>query len=271
MKSQTALVLIVSALFLAAVACQIGSPSASPTPQPTSLPATPTTAIIATGTPVASATPEPSATCCTPSPEAQGTVTPDPNLGVGDSLYEDNFDGQSGWNWSPPPDGLVVWNIAGSQLNAVMQQSNVGARWNIRPDISASDQQVRVTAITNLCYDKDEYGLLFRGNPEATNAYIFKLNCGGAARVELLQNFQPSTLIDWTPNSAIVTGAPAENTLMVWMVQDQFHFYVNDQYLFSLKNSTYTEGVYGFYLRDRTNGGESISFSHLVAKEVKLP
>src|SRR5436190_6530054 len=151
MKSHAALALSVSAFFLAAVACQFGPAATPPAPQPTSLP---TTAIIATSTPIASATPAPSATCCTPSPEPQGTVTPDPNLGVGDSLYEDNFDGQSGWSWSPPPDGLVVWNIAGSQLNAVMQHSNLGARWNIRPDFSAGDQQLRVTANTNLCYDK---------------------------------------------------------------------------------------------------------------------
>ena len=140
-----------------------------------------------------------------------------------------------------------------------------------RPDFTAGDQQVRVTAKTNLCYEHDEYGLLFRGNDLGSDGYVFKLNCGGAARVELLHDFQSSTLVEWTPSSAIVPGAPAENTLMVWMAQDQFHFYVNDTYLFSLKNSTAAEGVYGFYIRDRTNGGESISFSHLVAKEVKLP
>lgn len=272
MKSRTALALIGSALFLAAIACQFGPTAVPPTPQPTSLP---TTAIVINTPTLAagsrSATPPPSATCCTPSPEPQGTVTPDPNLGVGDILYEDNFDGQSGWNWSPPPDGIVVWNIASNQLNAVMQQTNFGARWNIRPDISAGDQQVSITAKTNLCYERDEYGLLFRGNDLGTNAYIFKLNCGGAARVELLRDFQQSPLIEWTTNPAIVAGAPAENTLRVWMAQDQFHFYVNDNYLFSLKNSSYVEGVSGFYIRDRTNGGESISFSHLVAKEVKLP
>lgn len=267
MKSQAASLLIVSALCLAAVACEFGATGATPTPQPTSMP---TTAIANTATPLASATPEPSATCCTPSPEPQGTATPDPNLGVGDSLYEDNFDGQSGWNWSPPPDGIVVWNIESNQLNAVMQ-TNFGARWNIRPDFSAGDQQIRVTAKTNLCYERDEYGLMFRGNELGTSAYVFKLNCGGGARVELIQDFQHSPLTEWTTNSAIVAGAPAENTLMVWMAQDQFHFYVNDNYIFSLKNSTFAEGVYGFYLRDRTNGGESISFSQLVAKEVKLP
>src|SRR5439155_10130174 len=145
------------------------------------------------------------------------------------------------------------------------------ARWTIRPDIRGGDQQVRVIAKTNLCYERDEYGLLFRGNAEGSNAYIFKLNCGGGARLELLHDSQSSPLMDWTPNSAMLAGAPAENTLMVWMAKDQFHFYVNDKYLFSLKDSTYTEGTYGFFIRDRTNGGESISFSQLVAKQVKLP
>jgi len=68
-----------------------------------------------------------------------------------------------------------------------------------------------------------------------------------------------------------VSGAPAENTLMIWMAKDQFHFYVNDKYLLSLQDATLAEGFYGFYVRDRTNGGESVSFSDLAAKEVKLP
>jgi len=58
---------------------------------------------------------------------------------------------------------------------------------------------------------------------------------------------------------------------MIWMAKDQLHFYVNDKYLFSVTDATYAEGFYGFYLRDRTNGGESVSFVNLVAKEVKLP
>jgi len=268
MKSKTSLALILSALFVAAATCQFGSTAAQPTALPSALPVT---VVFSPTTSAASATPLPSATCCLPSPQPQTTATPDPNLGVGEVVYQDNFDGQSGWNWSPPPDGVVVWNIAGSQLNVVMQQANIGARWTTRPDISVGDQQVRVTANANLCYQRDEYGLLFRGNAEASNAYIFKLNCGGQARVEWLHDSQSSPLIDWTTSSAIVPGAPAENTLIVWMAKDQFHFYVNDTYLFSMKDSNYAAGVYGFYIRDRTNGGESISFSHLEAKKVTLP
>ena len=87
----------------------------------------------------------------------------------------------------------------------------------------------------------------------------------------LLRDEQIAVLMDWTPSAAIVPGAPAENKLLVWMAQDQFHFYANDKYLFSLKDATYAEGFDGFYIRDRTNGGESVSFDDLASKAVKLP
>jgi hypothetical protein len=76
--------------------------------------------------------------------------------------------------------------------------------------------------------------------------------------------------VDWTASAAIVPNAPAENTLMVWAAQDQFHFYVNDKYLFSVSDKTFADGTLGFYIYDRTNGGESVSFSNLTVKAVKV-
>jgi hypothetical protein len=256
-------------------ACQRG-----PAPTPTAAPTTPTLVVsipTATAPPPATptASPAPSATSteATP-PTPTAPPTPDPNLGVGDVIYEDHFDGTSGWNWTFVEEGVVTFSIAGGRLNAVMTQANVGLRYTVRPDISGGNQLVAVTAIANLCYERDEYGLLFRGITDSNNndhMYVFKLNCGGAARVELVQNLQATTLVDWTASPAIVSGAPAENKMMVWMAGDQFHFYVNDKYLFSAKDATLAEGFYGFYVRDRTNGGESVSYMDLVAREVTVP
>jgi hypothetical protein len=259
-----------AAFCLLLAACQINP---TPTPPPTAAPQFTATL------PAPSVTPPPApptatlAPVATPTPAATATATADPNFGVGDVVYEDKMDFSSGWGWSFQ-DAAATFSMAGGQLNAVMQQPNVGPRFSMRDDLRVGDQQLRVTARTNLCYERDEYGLMFRfqlTTSQNYNGYIFKLNCGGQARVELLRDEQITVLVDWTPSPAIVPGAPAENQLMVWVAQDQFHFYANDQYLFSLKDATYAEGLYGFYIRDRTNGGESVSFDDLVAKAVKLP
>jgi hypothetical protein len=58
---------------------------------------------------------------------------------------------------------------------------------------------------------------------------------------------------------------------MVWMAKDQFHFYVNDRYLFSLADSSLAEGFYGFYAQSHSNGGGVLSFDDMNVKEVALP
>ncbi|MGH2523493.1 MAG: hypothetical protein ACRDH2_13395 [Anaerolineales bacterium] len=209
----------------------------------------------------------------TPTP-ADVPATPDPNQGVGDVIYEDKLDGSTGWDWAALSDEAASFSISGGQLNAVMMQPNLGPRFTVGPEVKIGDQQVSVIARANLCYENDEYGLMFRFSLTTSrnyNGYIFKLSCGGQARLELMRDEQTIVLVDWTPSPAIVRGAPAENRMLVWAAQAEMRFYVNDKYLFSANDPTYSAGFYGFYLRDRTAGGLSVSFADLVAREVRAP
>jgi hypothetical protein len=262
---------------LALAACQL-NPATNP--PPTSAPPEPTaTAIPPSATPVipatvtlppatATATPEPTATA-TPA----ATATPDPNLGVGATIYEDKFNAAR-WGWFYQDDA-AQFSLANGQLNAVATRGDGAWRISSGPDfISAGDQQLRVIARPNLCYERDEYGVFFRGVLDSNNnfnGYLFKLNCAGQMRVELLQESQTSVLVDWTAAPSALAGAPAENSLMVWAAKDQLHFYVNDKYVVSLTDRAFAEGNFGLYIRDRTNGGASVSFADLTVKQVILP
>lgn len=258
-------------------ACQLNPATVAP---PTAVPAAATaTAVPPSATPVvpatltavpASATPAASATAsATPAPQA--TPTPDPNQGVGATLYEDKFDGQR-WSWTFQDD-VVNFSLGQNQLNAVMGRSDSFWRVSTGPDFArAGDQQLRVTVHTNLCYAQDEYGLLFRNTSTPDfkfNGYLFKVSCAGQVRVEILKDSVPSVLMDWTAAPAVVPGAPADNTLLVWAAKDKLNFYVNGKYVGSASDKTYAEGDMGLYVRDRTNGGLSVSFSALTIKEVK--
>jgi hypothetical protein len=237
----------------------------APTVQPTP-PAATATPVAPTATTTAAATVSPAAT--TPPTE---TPTPDPNLGVGDEVYSDQFDGKSGWYWSFS-DAAATFLASGGKLNATMKIANSYPRLTGgKPGLKVGDQQLRVTAHTNACGPQDEYGILFRVNDNITDGYAFKIRCDGQARFELLRNYQPTVLVDWQASPAIVPGAPADNTLMIWMAKDQFHLYVNEKYLFSATDATFAEGTYGFTLNDRTSGGESVSFTNMTAKAVKQP
>ena len=254
-------------------ACQ---PSAAPSPLPAApapLTAAPAAAAPAAPSETVSASPALSVLPTSAITPAPAEPTPDPNLGVGDIIYSDALDGSSGFGWTYESE-TVTFSIGGGQLNAVMKQGNVGPRLRGGPEVTLGDQQLRVTARAHLCYARDEYGLLFRGQRDALgslSAYVFKVSCGGEARVEVLRGGESAPVVDWTPAAALVSGAPSENTLMVWMVGDQFHFYVNERYLFSARDATFRAGLPGIYIRDRTNGGEAVSFLDLVARAVKQP
>jgi|GEM_PF-1246239 len=245
----------------------LSTPSAPPadTPAPT--------ATAAAVEPSATPSPLPLQASATPA----GPATPDPNEAVGDIVFQDALDGSGRWFWNYADD-VAVFGIDAerAQLKGVMLQAGAGWRFTSSDDTqSFSAQQVRVTTHTTACAENDEYGLMFWGQPAADAAspspydmYLFALRCGGAARFELIQGTQVTVLTDWTPAPAIHTGAPADNTLMVWMAGGEFRFYVNDQYLFSAQDTTLTGGFYGLYLNDRTAGGETVFFEDLIARAV---
>lgn len=242
-------------------------PAATATPVPPS--ATPVFPATLTPLPL-SPTPPPTATPTDTPGTPSAAVTPDPNLNVGAVLWEEDFDGASGWNWTFS-DEAAAFSLADHALNAVMKRSDLGWRIAVGPEVRAGDQQIRLTVRTNLCYPNDEYGLFFRGQPDARgrlNGYVFKVNCAGQARLERLQDNGQTVLLDWTPMAVLQTGAPAENTLLVWAAQEQLNVYANDRFVGGATDKTFREGVFGLFLRDRTNGGLSVSFTRLAVREV---
>ncbi len=266
---------------LALTACLGRSPSAgSPTPSPvvTIVTATAVVGVVPTGTlPPTTATQPPAPTEAAPSPTAivatpAPTVpaTPDPNEGVGDVLYADHLNGSDGWGWTFADDS-ASFSTASGRLIALMSDPDAWWRFTSGPDtLSAADQQVQVTAHTVACAANDEYALMFRLT-EADGlfqGYVFKLRCGGAARLERLDGTKLTTLVDWTAAPSIHSGAPADNTLLVWMAGDEFRVYVNEQYLFSAQDDALPSGTYGFYLDDQTAGGLTVEWTNLVSRNV---
>jgi len=235
--------------------------------------AAPTSTVVPT-LPPPTATLEPTAIINNPTPEVTlPPPTPDPNLNVGDEIYNDSFDGKSGWFWTFS-DNIASFEAKDGELKIETKEGNNSWRYVSRDDFVVGDQQLRLVAKTVTCPGNDEYGIMFRGGYQADGTlqtYIFKLNCAGQAQVVVLENVLTHILKDWETFPAIKPGAPNDNTLMIWMMKDQFHFYVNDQYLFSVTDATRADGFYGFYTQSHSNGGGVISLDDFVVKEVITP
>lgn len=284
MRRSFSLYLLLAVGLLGLTAC-LGRAQATseavPTALPTDTPLPATSAPEDTAAPTSTALPPTAAPTSAPSltPVASAIVptmaptlppTPDPNERLGAVVYADRLNGLDGWGWNFSDDA-ASFSTADGHLTAAMNDPNQWWRFTAGPDtLQAADQQVAVSAHTVACAPADEYALMFRVSEVEGKfqGYVFKLRCDGAARVDRLQGTQLTTLVGWTPSSAIQAGASADNTLLAWMAGGQFRFYVNGQYLFSVQDSGLTSGYYGFLVDDQSSGGLTVDFTNLVAKEV---
>jgi len=269
---------LIVAVTLVLAACQSATPTAELLPTATTV-VLPTVTIAPSLTPPPANTPTSEPPTATPLPAETATptvpATPDPNERVGEVVYADPLDGTGNWYWTFEDDTAhFKVSLENKQLEAMAKQSG-SWRYTISNDtLKVSDQQLRVTARVETCGDTDEYALLFRGQVDAQNTssfYVFKLRCNGAARAELMQGTRITTLAEWTTSPAIKAGAKAENVLTVWAYKGELRFYVNDEYLFSAQETTLTEGFYGFFLMDKTNGNMMVKWSGLEARGIKAP
>jgi len=270
--------LLAATLLLAA--CGTPTPSApsplpptdtvAPAPTATAAPALPSATQPPASTPTAA--PPTETPTLAPTPTATVPPTPDPNEGVGDVIYGDALAGTSAWNWTFADDAASFGvSREQGQLNTLARQSNTW-RFVISPDtLRIGDQQIRVNARANVCAEKDEYALLFRGNVDAESVYSFyalKLRCDGSAKLDLLRGTDTFVIVDWTKSEAIRAGAEADNALTVWASKDRLRFYANGRYLFSAQDSRLVSGFYGFFLYDRTNANLSVSWKNLEVRAV---
>ncbi len=228
--------------------------------------------VVTPATEALTATPEPSPTV---GPTATPALppTPDPNKNVGDVIFTDNFTGEIGWFWTFK-DEVAEFGAKDGQLNVASIKQGGGWRYSLYFDAVHGDQQINISAHTNRCADADEYGVAYRAGAEpeiSYSMYIFALNCAGQARALKLTGSDLVALKDWQDYPAINKGANADNALTIWMFKDEFNFYANGQYLFTLKDSSFAEGYYGFFLDGGTSGDASFTFTDMVVKEVKGP
>ncbi len=276
--------LFVLAVAVGALTACTATPTAGPITiaPPTSAPATdlPATAAAATAPPAASPTTPATATVTTtPTPEASPTpavtATPDPEEGVGAVLFEDRFDGASGWNWTYSEPDVVAFTRQDGQLVGTMTRSDLGWRISLGPDgATAGEQQLAVAVTPQVCGERDEFGLFFRGTfaDNKFDGYIFKLNCAGQARLERMRaSTVEAVVLDWTAVPGLQPGANTSHTLLTWMAGDRIRLYVDGQFLVEATDSGPTGGGLGLFLADRTSGGLTVRFDDLVMKAVTVP
>jgi hypothetical protein len=110
-------------------------------------------------------------------------------------------------------------------------------------------------------------GLIFRYQ-DNQNFYLFSVANDGFYRLEILENDEWLTLIDWTSTDAI---APAgmSNTIRVETRGDRISLFVNEVWLDETVDSTFTDGEMALAVGTFEDGGATIQFDNLVITSIE--
>ncbi len=220
---------------------------------PSPLPPTPTF-IIPTAPPTSTPSPAP-------------TLSPTPNLlfGVGPFLFRDGFDRNAGW--AVGEDSLGGTSIADGRLVLSVRNPKT-YRYAISPVSQLTDFYAEVVVRPLICNEDDEFGLMFRFDPDG-NHFRMSLACSGSVRVVRVLGGQSFNLIPPTETYEVIPGPLVENRLGVLAVGADFHLFINGAEVLSMRNGQIPIGTLGFFVHAESSGQTTVAFDDLSVRAVQ--
>jgi hypothetical protein len=198
----------------------------------------------------------PTAELPTVSPTETATVTPtvttspaDPKLTLGTATYLNSFTNSSGFDLgSPYIDDAVNLSIHDGVMDFTSLAVDRGKRWRLTYP-TPTDFYLEATFRTISCSGYDHYGLVGRApNYYDGNGYYIAFSCNGQFSVQKWDSSGTSTLINWTPDSHILSGSSQTNRLGFWMDGSNFRLYANGVLIKEFSDSSLTAGGhYGIF------------------------
>jgi hypothetical protein len=182
---------------------------------------------------------------------------------TGEVILTDNFTDASSWTTlklkeksATVTNGELTLAISEPQgsLSCVLQQ----------PELR--NFYLEITASPSLCKEKDEYGILYKYN-DGQNFFRFIITCDGRARVDRLLKGEASSPFPLTFFGAIPPGAPSSSQLAILVKDGKMQFYINHEFLTSLRDENLPEGTIGVYARAAQDSPVTVNFSDLKVYE----
>jgi hypothetical protein len=247
------LALLCGLLGLAAAAClPIQAPLAH---LPTDTPLPPTQ------TPTATIVWFPPTPTTTPLPTTTLPITPtlDTRPVHGELLFEDQFSGDSQWSTGRTGSGTIT--LGNSELTLAVSRAG-GSLTSLRSGTRLGNFYVEITASPTICRGGDEYGLLLRTSPGG-DFYRFSLTCDGQTRLDKFFQGKASSPQGLTLSGSVPRGAPSVSRLAVLANDKELHFYINGDFLFSVRDPSLVSGGLGVFARSDGDNPVTVNFSDL--------
>jgi hypothetical protein len=200
----------------------------------------------------------------TPTSRATPSVGPTQDLrpGIGALLFTDDFSDPGLWNTASSPSASA--EIDANRLVLSLSGQGPMTILSLRAEPLLADFYLEVTASLGLCGPLDQYGLLLRAAPGGSH-YRFALRCDGRVRLERVESSSSVPLMDWLVSGDAPTGAPGQVRLGVWAVGNEFRFFLNEHYSFSLRDPLFRSGTLGFFAASGSSAPVLVSFTELSA------
>ncbi len=108
----------------------------------------------------------------------------------------------------------------------------------------------------------DEGGLIFRADDAASKFYYFRVGRDGYYGLNVSKNDKSSTSLIYDTSSAIKTGAGQTNLLSVVARGKNIYLYINQQFVASTSDSSYSSGAIGVFAGNNGNNTD-VAFSNV--------
>lgn len=204
----------------------------------------------------------PSATPIPPISFATQTVAPQMDLGIGETLFADDFSDAAQWDVAISDQGSVA--VSRNRLAIVAQPGFYLA--SLRRSFIATDFYAEITVRANLCRAQDTYGVLFRAM--GNSFYRFVLSCNGLIHVERIVNGVKLTIVEAVLSGDAPLGAPGQTTIGVWAAGAEMRFFLNSRFQFSVMDKSILQGGFGVFARSAGETPTTITFSDLIVRKV---
>ena len=197
----------------------------------------------------------------TPAPAEKVTREPTPERkpGVAELVVQDDMTSSTYWNAAATGNAAATVSGRGLTISALPGGPGVVS---LHRSAVLGDMYLEVTARTNLCRNKDAYGIVFRA-PNDVAHYRFVSACDGTAAAERVSLGGPRILQPPTASADVPLGAPGEVRLGVWALGSEFRFFLNDRYQFTVTDSNYQAGGVGVFVQAGGQSPAVVTFSDL--------
>ena len=198
-------------------------------------------------------------------PPVTRTPTPDLRPDLGDVLLGDDFSDEENWLLPSVEDSSVA--IVNNHITLVLSRPD-WFLYSLRKEPVFGDFYAEITASPNLCSGEGEYGVMVRVS-SALTYYRLAISCDGRAKVVRVSHSGPRVIVPWEKFAIIPSFAPSESRLAVWAVGEDIRFFINDQYLFSIRDTVLGAGTFGVFVQSFGEMAISVNFSDLVIQGVE--